>query len=280
MKSFLNIFQTVKKQRIKQLGQQKQSCIGKKTLILDLDETLVHSSFQQINEYDFQFEIVVKNIPYQIYVKKRPGIHIFLQKLSEKYEIVIYTASISEYANQVCNIIDQQDVISYRLFRQHCSNYRGKLVKDLTKLGRELKDIIIIDNSENSFLFQPENSIQISNFFEDNNDTELTKLIPFLIFLSDVYDIRSTRKWMEKYINNEIIDYIDMNHKEQKYNRKMYQKINQENKIPQQISKYQIQSLDYLNGNKLQYSEVNLEQQVKQQYFRNKIQKKGYKSKT
>ncbi|EGR31502.1 NLI interacting factor-like phosphatase family protein, putative, partial [Ichthyophthirius multifiliis] len=157
----------------------------KKTLVLDLDETLVHSSFVYMQNSDFQLEIFVQDIRFIVYVKKRPGCELFLEELSKYYEIIIFTASLSEYANPVIDLIDKKKVTSIRLFRENCTLYNGFFVKDLSKLERQLKDIIIIDNSENSFLFQPENAIHILSFFEDMNDDQLYRLIPVLIFLSN-----------------------------------------------------------------------------------------------
>jgi RNA polymerase II subunit A small phosphatase-like protein len=106
--------------------------------------------------------------------------------LSADYELMIYTASISEYADPVVDYIDPDNVVSVRLFRENCTLFKNVFVKDLANLNRDIRNIIIVDNSPNSFMFQPMNAFQIRNFFDDMNDQELYFLIPFFKLLKDV----------------------------------------------------------------------------------------------
>ena len=80
--------------------------------------------------------------------------------------------------------------------RDHTLSMKGVHVKDLSRLNRDLARTIIIDNSPESYLLQPENAIPIKSFFGDNNDTSLLDLIPFLkdIVLRDVQDVRAVLK--------------------------------------------------------------------------------------
>ncbi|EAR92879.2 NLI interacting factor-like phosphatase (macronuclear) [Tetrahymena thermophila SB210] len=182
---------------------------GKKSLIIDLDETLVHSSFTVIQNADFTLQITVQNMPFIVYVKKRPGCEFFLEELSKYYELIIYTASLSEYADPVMDRIDKNGVCSLRLFRENCTLYNGVFVKDLSLMQRDLKDLIIIDNSETSFLFQPANAVHIKSFFDDMKDRELYRLIPMLIFLSNSFDVRHVGNWWREFEQNDFIDYRD-----------------------------------------------------------------------
>jgi RNA polymerase II subunit A small phosphatase-like protein len=138
------------------LGEQKRNDIGKKTLVLDLDETLVHSSFQPTGSYDLLLPVEIEGQTCYVYVLKRPGVDLFLEKLAEIYELVIYTASLSKYADPLLDWLDPKGLCSYRLFREHCTFYNGIYVKDLSRLARNLKDTIIIDNSPPSYLMHPE----------------------------------------------------------------------------------------------------------------------------
>ena len=121
---------------------------SKKTLVLDLDETLVHSQFLPFPiKSDIIFNISIENKPQDIHVLIRPGVQFFLEKLSKLYEIVIFTASVSKYANTLLDILDKDNHCSFRLFREHCSMMGLTYIKNLDKLGRDLKDVIIVDNS-------------------------------------------------------------------------------------------------------------------------------------
>ena len=69
----------------------------KKTLVLDLDETLVHSAFNPfIPSSDIFLKIKLDNNLHDIHVLIRPGVEEFINKMSQLYEIVIFTASLSK----------------------------------------------------------------------------------------------------------------------------------------------------------------------------------------
>ena len=163
----------------------------KKTLVLDLDETLVHSQFMTFsNPSDVVIKIEIENEIHDIHVMVRPGVKEFLEKMEKFYEIVIFTASVSKYADPLLDIIDKNGYCPYRLFREHCSLFNTTFVKDLKRLGRDLKNIVIVDNSPLSYSLHPENGLPISTWFEDKSDRELYKIMPILEFLSNVHDVR------------------------------------------------------------------------------------------
>jgi len=159
---------------------------GKKCIVIDLDETLVHSSFKPISNADFIVPVEIDNVIHQVYVLKRPYVDEFLCKVGELFECVLFTASLAKYADPVADLLDKWDVFHSRLFRESCVFHRGNYVKDLSKLGRELPQVIIVDNSPASYIFHPENAVPVASWFEDMNDRELLDLIPFLEQLSKV----------------------------------------------------------------------------------------------
>ena len=177
--------------------------LERKTLVLDLDETLVHSGFMPFDcPSDVIIQIELDNEIHDIHVLVRPGVKEFLEKMSKKYEIVIFTASLSKYADPLLDIIDKQGFCPFRLFREHCTLINTSFIKDLNKLGRDIKDIIIIDNSPISYALNPDNGLPILSWFDDKNDRELFNLIPILDFLSQVDDVR---EFIRKFVyNNEI----------------------------------------------------------------------------
>ncbi|EIM82834.1 NIF-domain-containing protein [Stereum hirsutum FP-91666 SS1] len=163
---------------------------GRKCLVLDLDETLVHSSFKSIQQADYVVPVEIEYNWHNVYVIKRPGVDNFLKKMGEIYEIVVFTASLSKYADPVLDKLDIHRVVTHRLFRESCYNHRGNYVKDLSQLGRPIADTIILDNSPASYIFHPNNAVPVSSWFNDPHDTELTDLCPFLTDLATVDDVR------------------------------------------------------------------------------------------
>ena len=152
--------------------------------MLDLDETLVHSSFQPVRQdlglSYFTIPVEIDSTVHNINVIRRPGLDEFMRKVGSLYEIVVFTASLAKYANPVLDTIDTYNVIKHRLFRESCVFSGGNYVKDLSVLGRDLKSTIIVDNSAISYSFQPENAIPCSNFIDDPNDRDLYEMVPLL----------------------------------------------------------------------------------------------------
>ena len=146
------------------------------TLVLDLDETLIHCLDQQ-----------------EIMPLIRPGTEKFLEEMSKYYEIVIFTASVKDYADTILNQLDpEKKYISYRLYREHTTVLKRTYLKDISKLGRDLSKIIIIDNASDNFRLQTDNGIFINTWIDDQTDTILFDLIPILkdIVVKKIPDVR------------------------------------------------------------------------------------------
>ena len=128
----------------------------KNLLVLDLDETLVHSSFKPVPQPSTILPIEIDGNVFQVYVKKRPFLHEFIRKISDMFEICIFTASLSKYADPLLDELDpgRELLGRHRLFREQCSHTNGAYVKDLSLIGRPLETICIIDNSPVAYLFQ------------------------------------------------------------------------------------------------------------------------------
>lgn len=174
------------------LGHKDEKRFGnKKCLILDLDETLVHSSFKYLRTADFVIPVEIDNQVHHVYVIKRPGVDEFLRKVGQWYEVVVFTASVSKYGDPLLDKLDINKSIHHRLFRDSCYNYQGNFIKNLSQIGRPLSDSIIIDNSPASYIFHPQHSIPISSWFSDTHDNELLDLLPLLedVSKSNVDDV-------------------------------------------------------------------------------------------
>jgi RNA polymerase II subunit A small phosphatase-like protein len=190
-----------------------------KTLVLDLDETLIYTSFEPSSDTDICIELDL-NINEQLinqlknnrlnslkkncktltkaYLSKRPYLDTFLSQLNSYYEICIYSASSEKYASSIIDVIDPNNILSKKFFRDDCiyldNSETFSYIKDLEKLNKNYKDVIMIDDNASSFILQNENGIPIKSWRGDQQDIELLKLIPILKNLSGFYDVRTEIK--------------------------------------------------------------------------------------
>lgn len=162
----------------------------KPNLILDIDETILHSKFDN-------------NC---IFITYRPGLFQFLENVSLSYNIYIYTAGTETYAKCVVDDIKKyyKDIkFNNVLSRNHllkenkygdvyytkCLYHFYKTIYSNSEMLEEVKDriirekvkkTIIIDNISYNFYKQPNNGINIVDFYDDPYDRALYKLMRFL----------------------------------------------------------------------------------------------------
>ncbi|KAG5439448.1 hypothetical protein PCANB_002022 [Pneumocystis canis] len=164
-----------------------------KTLILDLDETLIHSLLKggRITS-GHMVEVMLGKHAILYYVHKRPHCDSFLKKVSKWYNVVIFTASVQEYADPVIDWLEQgRKLFKARFYRQHCTFHNGAYIKDLSIVQPDLSKAIIIDNSPVSYSLHRDNAIPIQGWISDPSDKNLLHLIPFLHGLRYVLDVRT-----------------------------------------------------------------------------------------
>lgn len=172
------------------LPKQTRSC-PPTTLVLDLDETLVHSTLEACEDADFTFSVNFNLEDHMVYVRCRPYLKEFMERVAGLFEIIIFTASQSIYAEQLLNVLDpKRKVFRHRVYRESCVFHEGNYLKDLSVLGRDLARVVMIDNSPQAFGFQVDNGIPIESWFDDRSDQELLSLLPFLESLVGVEDVR------------------------------------------------------------------------------------------
>ncbi|KAJ2479113.1 hypothetical protein IWW56_003292 [Coemansia sp. RSA 2131] len=161
------------------------------TLVLDLDETLVHCALTKVENADMVFPVEYNGTKYNVYCRLRPGYREFLERASALFEVVVFTASQQVYADQLLNLIDPgRRHIRHRLFRDSCVYVNTNYVKDLGILGRDESKMMLVDNCPQAFAYQQSNGIPIESWYEDKTDCELMRLMEFLERLVGVDDVR------------------------------------------------------------------------------------------
>lgn len=116
--------------------------------VLYFAETLVHSSLEYCEDADFTFQVKFNFVDHTVYVRCRPYLKDFMERVASLFEIIVFTASQSIYAEQLLNVLDpKRKLFRHRVFRESCVYLEGNYLKDLSVLGRDLARVIIIDNS-------------------------------------------------------------------------------------------------------------------------------------
>lgn len=174
----------------------------RRTLVLDLDETLIHSmsrgtsSSNSSQGHMVEVKFATSGISTLYHVHKRPYCDLFLTKIAKWYELVVFTASMKEYADPVIDWLESSfpGKFSRRLYRQDCILRDGVgYIKDLSVVvpNASLSDIFIIDNSPVSYAMHVDNAIQVEGWISDPTDTDLLNLLPLLEALRFTTDIRN-----------------------------------------------------------------------------------------
>ncbi|CAD8155962.1 unnamed protein product [Paramecium pentaurelia] len=173
------------------------------TLVFDLDETLIHCNQRDQKSYDVILTIDL-NKSQQVFAKIniRPNAVEILKKLSQDFELIVFTASDQIYAKNIIDYLDpNNNIFAHRLYRESCIlTSGGILVKDLRILNRNLERVALIDNSAFNFSQQIDNGIPIIPFFDNKSDDELKHLYKYLSGMKEWHDVREyNRKHLQLY---------------------------------------------------------------------------------
>ena len=204
----------------------RNSRFARKTLVIDLDETLIHSlakggrmSSGHMVEVKLNTTVGIGGAtlgpqhPILYYVHKRPHCDDFLRRICKWYNLVVFTASVQEYADPVIDWLEQErKYFSGRFYRQHCTFRNGAYIKDLSSVEPDLSKVMILDNSPLSYIFHEgmksdcvpcnphsflslttfaDNAIPIEGWINDPTDNDLLNLVPILEALQYVTDVRA-----------------------------------------------------------------------------------------
>jgi import inner membrane translocase subunit TIM50 len=141
------------------------------TLVLDLEETLVSSSWDRKHGWRYA---------------KRPGVDKFLHTMAQYYEIVLYSPAVDATADHVVTSLDKSGCIMHRLYRDATHYKNGTYVKDLNKLNRNVNRMVLLDDDPEAAQFNPDNLIRVKPYEDptDRTDKTLERITPFLIELA------------------------------------------------------------------------------------------------
>lgn len=186
------------------------------TVVLDMDECLLHSSFLEYDsdihayegelhsssltspdspkpcthptkgfKYDITFPFVEQD---RVFVRFRPHLREFLTEVSEKYEPILFTSATQSYAEPVLAWLNDNYKANFRHQRYRPSTviwpHRGHplYVKDIRRFrdAAQMKSIVLIDNSALAQLAAPDNSITVPDFIDDDTDDILPRVLEIL----------------------------------------------------------------------------------------------------
>ena len=147
----------------------KEKSNKKYCLIFNLNETIIHNM----------------NLPFGEYFFVRPGLFDLINKIHDMYEIIIFASEEKKVVYDIINKIDNKNFIDYILYKNHCIYEDGNIIKKLELIGRDMKKIIYVDNSEISAKYNKKNLYKISSWYNNIFDEELIKLGKKLI---NIYD--------------------------------------------------------------------------------------------
>ncbi|XP_059923105.1 CTD small phosphatase-like protein 3 [Gadus macrocephalus] len=172
------------------------------TLVLDLDETLLFSSLNVIENADCTFNTTFQDHQYKVYVVLRPHVKDFLKAMAKVYEMFVYTSAKKAYAEKLLDILDpQRKLFRHRLYQEHCTCVMGHYIKDLNMLERDPSKTVILDNAPHTYPYQLMNTVPIKSWSGEQDDRELQRLVHYMEKLSSAVDFRDVLKRRKDHIH-------------------------------------------------------------------------------
>uniref|UniRef100_A0A8C5GQZ1 protein-serine/threonine phosphatase n=1 Tax=Gouania willdenowi TaxID=441366 RepID=A0A8C5GQZ1_GOUWI len=171
--------------------------VKRKILVLDLDETLIHSHHDGVLRPTVRPDSYYHSLPHVDFFLEVVFVFdwcflTFCAQVSQWYELVVFTASMEIYGSAVADKLDNnRNILKRRYYRQHCTLDLGSYIKDLLVVHDDLSSIVILDNSPGAYRSHPDNAIPIKSWFSDPSDTALLNLLPMLDALRFTADVRS-----------------------------------------------------------------------------------------
>jgi len=192
---------------------------GRLCVILDMDETLLHSRFTSVDndfrqdefreavtgahDFSLTFNLAEGASAERVFVSQRPMLQKFLVSLSKEFEPIVFTAALPVYASPVLDKIDIKNYIRHRLYRESTVMFKGQnFVKDIAMCGRDMRRIVLIDNNPLAMVATPDNAVPIPSWFDQSDDRELEKVLAILREMRDLEDVRPYLKKKFRFRDN------------------------------------------------------------------------------
>ncbi|KAH8339772.1 hypothetical protein KR074_004807, partial [Drosophila pseudoananassae] len=182
---------------LSEVSRRRLEVVGKKTLVLDMDGTLMTAVIQRsgkpnLPEFPYDHKIIIPRFDGNIFVYKRPHVDYFLDCVSKWYDLVIFTASTGSYAGPILDYLDRgRGILRKRLFRKDCIDIFGLRAKYVSLASPDLANVFLLDDSCVECSFNAGNAIKISSYVIGKQDQELINILPFLDSLRFTQDVRS-----------------------------------------------------------------------------------------
>lgn len=166
------------------------------SLVIDLDNTLIYSTALPTSKHYYECDVCKK----KYFVHVRPGATEFLEKVSDLYEIFIFTASSKEYSENIIKHIFPSVNIQNCFFRESCIFKLGYALKDLKVINRPLNQVVLVDDILGSGMMQPGNTVCVEPWIGNFQDSVLlNELYPFLLSCAEENNIpKAIHKYAEK----------------------------------------------------------------------------------
>lgn len=176
--------------------------VRRKTLVLDMDETLIQSQIIYHGRkrrsrktttpvgYDYSFYIPENNAT--VFVYKRPYVDFFLDRVAQWYNIIVYTAAREIYASKVLDYLDAgRNILNRRFYRPDCIDIWGLHAKFVSMCDEDLTNVLLLDDSHMENSFNAGNTLHINPYHRGSKDSELLCMLPVLDALRFTKDVRS-----------------------------------------------------------------------------------------
>ncbi|KAH8239928.1 hypothetical protein KR032_009404, partial [Drosophila birchii] len=175
--------------------------VAKKTLVLDMDETLITAWFNREGDHrqlppnvphDFKFFLSDHQCKGDVYVYKRPHVDRFLNYVSRWYDLVVFTCGTEDYASPILDFLDNgRGILTERFYRHNTVDVAGLKAKYISLCSPDIANVLLLDNSNIECSFNAGNCIPISSYRIGQKDEALLDLLPFLDALRFTRDVRS-----------------------------------------------------------------------------------------